>query len=284
MPTCTPFKDLGKTCSDLLSKDFTVGKHICEVKTKTANGVTFTPKATNAGGKFDASLAAKYMFPGKVSGEGKIDTAGVLSTTVETARFAKGLTLTLDTSTPTSGTALFSSAKATADYKQEAFAAKATYEYYKQAASAAVSAVYGSFTMGCSADYSVAKSSLAKCAAACQFVQPDFTLCATLSDSPGKPGSTVYAGSYFHKISSAMQVGGELTKTSSDTGFAFGCLYKLDKSTSVKGKVNTDGILSASYKQAISPMTTLTLAAAVDTVDLAASSKHKVGMELKIAP
>lgn len=279
----TPFKDIGKACSDLLTKDYTVGKNVLEVKSKTANGVTFTPKATKSGDKLDGTLTAKYMFPAKISGEAKIDTKGVLSTTFETAALAKGLTVTMDCEAPSAGSAVLSVAKATVDYKQSMFTSKFSYEYYKSAASAALSAAYGSLVMGCSADTTLApKFALGKYAAACQFVQPDFTLAAKLSDS-SKPGSTVYEGSYFHKVSPAMQVGAEVKKAK-DVGVAFGCAYKLDKATSVKGKVATDGILTASYKQDISPISTLTLAATVDTVNLASSSNHKFGLSLSITP
>ena len=51
----------------------------------------------------------------------------------------------------------------------------------------------------------------------------------------------------------------------------------------VKSKVDSDGILSASYKQKISPISTLTLAMAVDTVSLS-ENKHKFGMQLNLTP
>ena len=83
----------------------------------------------------------------------------------------------------------------------------------------------------------------------------------------------------------AVARGGELCKAAkkSDVGLTFGCAYKLDKDTSIKAKVDSDGILSTSYKQKVSSITTLTLAAAVDTVNLN-ESKHKFGMMLSITP
>jgi len=277
----TPFKDIGKACSDLLSKDYTVGKNTVEVKSKTSNGVTFTPKVVKGGDKVDGTLTAKYMFPAKISGEAKVDTAGKLSTTFETAALAKGLTVTMDCGAPGKGSVL-SSAKATVDYKQPSYTAKATYEYYKSAASVALSAAYGSMVMGCSADMDLASSSMGDKAAACQFVQPDFTLAAKLSEAKSKQ---VYEGSYFHKVSPAMQVGTSITKAAgADLALAFGCAYKLDKTTSVKGKVDTAGLLLASYKQQISPITSLTLASSIDTVNLASSSKHKFGVTLNVTP
>merc|ERR1711920_37920 len=281
--TATPFKDIGKACSDLLSKDYKVGKNTVEVKTKTANGVTFTPLATKSGDSMGGNLATKYVFPGGVSTEATVATSGIVSSTIEATGLAKGLTVTLDCET--GKTALLTSGKATLDYKQEAFTAKCSYDYCKGDAAAAVTAAYGPVTMGGSADYSVSKAAMTKYAAALQWDASDFAITTKYSEALAKADSKTYEGSYFHKVSSAMQVGTELKKVQKkDVGLAFGCLYKLDKDTTVKGKVDADGILSASYKQKISPITTLTLAATVDTACLSESSKHKFGMALNITP
>ena len=82
----------------------------------------------------------------------------------------------------------------------------------------------------------------------------------------------------------AAQVGAELSKAASksDVDLAFGCQYKLDKDTTVKAKVDDKGMLCASYKQKISALTTMTLAAEVDTVHL--ENNHKFGLQLNITP
>jgi voltage-dependent anion channel protein 2 len=283
--TTTTFKDIGKACSDLLSKDFKVGKNTVELKSKTSNGVTFTPSSTKSGDKLTGQLAAKYTFAGGIESEATLTTGGVLSLTLEAVdAITKGLTATFDCETVAPGKAgVLSSGKCTVDYKQEMYTGKASYDYYKGDLNAAASAGYLGMTLGCSADYSTVKSALTKYAGAFQFQQPDFTFCAKLSESIGK--SMVYTGSYYHNVSSGMQVGGELSKASdkTDVSIAFGCMYKLDKDTTVKSKVDSDGILTASYKQKISPLSTVTLAAAVDTVSLS-ENKHKFGMQLNLTP
>ena len=95
-------------------------------------------------------------------------------------------------------------------------------------------------TLGAECGYSTTKSALSKYTAACQYVQPDFTVSAKLAEVMKTPG-TVFSGAYYHKVSSEMQVGAEIKKaaTKSDVDLAFGCLYKLDKNTTVKGKVRT---------------------------------------------
>jgi len=284
--TATAFKDIGKACSDLLTKDFGVGKNTVEVKTKTSNGVTFTPKATKSDSGIAGSLAAKYGFAGGMTAEATLNTSGVLSSSLETTGLAKGLVVTLDCESASKGSALLASGKATADYKTDMFTCKASYDYYKGAASAALSGVFAGLVGGGSADYSVTKSALSSYAFAGQYAMGDFTVAAKLSENVSKSDGQVYECSYTQKVSPAMQVGTSLTKAAKkdSVGLAFGCIYKMDKETTVKGKVDANGIVSCSYKQVISPITTMTLAATVDTGKLTESSKHKVGFALNVTP
>jgi len=276
----TAFKDIGKACSDLLTKDYKVGKSTVEVKSKTSNGVTFTPSATKSGEKVSGSLAAKYIFGGGIESEVTLNTTGVVSATVEGSP-VKDITVTFDCERPEpSKPGLLSSAKCTVDCKKDAFTAKAAYEAYGGVLACAGSYAYDALTLGCSADYSTTKGALSKYGAACQFVQPDFSVILKLAASVGK--SPTYTGMYYHKVSGDMQVGSELTHTSGkDVGLAFGYQYKLDKDTTVKGKVDKDGQLYASYKQKLSAISTMTLAAQIDTINLSAN-KHKFGMVLNV--
>lgn len=58
-------------------------------------------------------------------------------------------------------------------------------------------------TLGCSTDYSTAKSAITKYSGAFQFAQPDFTAAAKLCECIGK--AKVYTGSYYHNVSGCMQ-------------------------------------------------------------------------------
>jgi len=284
----TAFKDIGKLCSDLLTKDYKTGTNTIDVKSKVPNGITFTPKAEKSGDKFTGSLAAKASVCPGADVELTLKTSGVVAANVEAANmFTSGLTLTLDCETPAPGKAgLLAIGKGTVDYKSDALTCKASYDYYKGEAHAAASSAFKALTFGASADYSVAKSALAKYAAACQFVQPDFTVVAKLDEAIGKADGMVYTASYYHKVSPKMQVGTEVSKASkkSDVALAFGCQYRLDKDLVVKGKVDAEGMLSASYKHTLSKVSTLTLATTIDTVNLAESSKHKFGLVLNLTP
>jgi len=246
-----------------------------------------TPTATkNADNSFSGSLAAKYAVSG-LEGEATLNSNGTMALNLESAdTITNGMKVILDCETPTPGKAgLLSVGKATVEYKSDTVNCKSSYDYYKGDAIVELATAYQSVTLGCSMDYSTTKSALTKLGAALQFVQPDFTVVAKCSDSVGKADGQVYTGSYYHKVSGDMQVGAELTKAMNkpDVSLAFGTAYKLDKDTSVKAKVDSDGILCASYKQKVSSMTTMTLASQIDTVNLA-DNKHKFGLVLNITP
>lgn len=280
----TVFKDIGKACNDLLSKDFKVGKTTVEVKSKTSTGVTITPTATKSGDSVSGTLAAKYSFMPWLVGECTFGTSGSLSANIEAAdALTKGLTLTAECERAAPGKpGLLQAANLIADYKQEAFTCKTSFDYYKMDLLASASTAYGAITVGGDCAYSTSKGALTKYALACQFVQPDFTVSCKAADSKG---SKTLSTGYYHKVSSIMQVGVNLSKplAKPDFDIEFGCQYKLDKDTTVKGKVDSAGILSCSYKQKISPLTTMTLAAQVDAVNLA-DNKHKFGLALNITP
>jgi len=280
---CTIYKDIGKSCGDLLSKDFKVGKTTVELKSKTASGVTFTPTATRSGDAVSGELKAEYGFLPWLKGEAVFGTSGSMTALVEASdAIAKGLTMSAECERAAPGKGLLASGNLILDYKQEAFTGKMSFDYYKKDLLASCSTVYGALTCGADCAYSTPKAALSKYAAACQFVQPDFTVSAKCANAKG---ATTLSCGYYHKVSSLMQVGVNLSKplAKRDVDIEFGCAYKLDKDTTVKSKVDSVGTLSASYKQKISPLTTMTLCAAVDVVNLA-DNKHKFGLALNITP
>lgn len=277
--TATVFKDIGKACNDLLSKDFKVGKTEVEFKSKTPSGVTFTPKAIKSGDKLDGSLAAKYNLMPWLMGEATFGTSGSISANIEAAD-ALSNGVMLSTECERSGSGKMTQGNLIVDCKQEQFTCKASYDYYKSDLLASASTVYGALTCGVDCAYNVQKAAVVKYAAACQLVQPDFTVSSKVSEVKG--AKTVSCG-YFHNVSKLMQVAVNLSKplAKPDVDIDFGCLYKLDKDTIVKGKAESTGLLSCSYKQKISAVTTMTLAAQVDVVNLAAN-KHKFGLQLNL--
>jgi len=229
-------------------------------------------------------LKATYGLLPWLDGECVFGTSGSLTASVEAAdALTPGLTITAECERAAPGKGgLLASGNLILDYKQEAFTCKTSFDYYKKDLLASASTVYGALTMGADCAYSTQKSQLSKYAAACQFVQPDFVFSAKCAEAKG---AKTLSCAYYHKVSSLMQVGVNLSKplAKPDVDIEFGCAYKLDKDTTVKSKVDSAGALSASYKQKISSLTTMTLAAQIDVVNLS-ENKHKFGLALNITP
>jgi voltage-dependent anion channel protein 2 len=282
--TATIYKDIGKACSDLLSKDYKVGKNTIEVKTKLPSGVTATPTVTKSGDSIAGTLAAKYAFAPWLTGEATLGTSGSVELNIEAAdAITKGLTLTAECAKAAPGKPdLLASANLIAEYKQEAFTCKASFDPIKNDLLCNASTTMGDISAGLDCSYCTRKGALQKYAAACQFVQPEFIVGAKCES---KSGNMTLGCSYFHKVSGDMQLGVALSKplAKPDVGIEFGTAYKIDKDTTVKGKVNSDGMLFTSYKQKLSSLTTMTLAAQIDTINLA-DNKHKFGVALNFTP
>ena len=155
--------------------------------------------------------------------------------------------------------ALLASANLIAEDKSDAFSCKTSYDCYKNDLLACVTTAVSDITCGVDCSYCVTKGSLTKYAAAAQFVQPDFT---AMTKYEAKGGKGTLSCSYFHKVSGDMQVGVAVAKplAKPDMNIEFGCAYKLDKDTSVKAKVDSEGVMCTSYKLKVSPITTMTLA------------------------
>jgi voltage-dependent anion channel protein 2 len=278
------FKDLGKTYNDLLTKDYKVGKNTVELKKKYA-GVTFTPTANKAGSKpIDGSLKAEYTVAKGMKTECTLDSAGVFKGTFEAADvIAKGMTCKVDGGMPKLGE--FSSCALETVYKTGPYRCQANCDLFKGDVVLNASAkVMKDLGIGAECGYSTKKSALTKYAAACQYVQPDFTVSMKLAEVLAKPGMN-FTGGVFYKASGDLSVGCELAKAASKSAvdLALGCQYKYSKDTTVKAKADSDGKLCCSVKQTVSPMTLLTLAAELDTTDLQAG-KHKFGMIVNITP
>ena len=143
--------------------------------------------------------------------------------------------------------ALLASANLIAEYKSDASRARPATTATRTTCSLASSTAVSDITCGVDCSYCVTKGSLTKYAAAAQFVQPDFT---AMTKYEAKGGKGTLSCSYFHKVSGDMQVGVAVAKplAKPDMNIEFGCAYKLDKDTSVKAKVDSEGVMCTSYK------------------------------------
>lgn len=277
------FSDLGKAAADLLGKDFGVGKNTVELKTKAPDAVTFTTNGTHKlGGAADASVQAECKpYTGLVV-KGKIDTAGVTTTTVEAdGHVAKGLKLILAAGTPPlDKSGLLASASGGFEYSGPAVSALGSYDYLKGGATCSAVAAYARSAGGVSLAYDVAKGALKGYSAKLTYGMPTYALTGTCNaDAKGKLN---YACSIFHTVSPDMQVAAEVTLADSKANVAAVASWAIDKESTGKAKVDSSSMLGLSYKRKLSKATTLTIAGCFD-LNLDAS-KTKTGIALALAP
>lgn len=277
------YADLGKAASDLLNKDFGVGKNTVELKTKAPDSVTFT---TNGAHKFsgatDASVQAECKPCGGLLVKGKIDTAGVTTTTVESdGHLTKGLKLICAAGTPPLDKGgLLASASAGFEYSGPAIAALGSYDYLKGGATCSAVTAYAGATGGVSLSYDVAKSALKGYSAKLSYAMPAYVLTgACNADAKGKLD---YACSVHHAVGPDMQMAAEVGIGESKTCIAAVACWAIDKESTAKAKLDSSSMLGLSYKRKLSKATTLTVAGCFD-LNLDAS-KTKTGIALALAP
>ncbi|BGP27638.1 voltage-dependent ion-selective channel [Rhodotorula toruloides] len=280
-PVPPSWKDLGKSASDLLNKDFPLAGSALEVKTRAPNGVLF-----KVAGLRDAKTAAiagdleaKYTdVKNGVTVTQTWTTSNVLKTQVELEnQIAKGLKLDVQGHLlpATQSKAAF----VTAIYKQPSLHTRALLDVFKGPTFTA-DAVVGrdGFLLGAETTYSVPTGAITRYAVGLGYAAPSYTV--TLH---GLANLSVFSASYYHKVSKDVEAGAKAIWDSkaptSNVAVEVGTKAYLDNTAFVKLKANSAGIVSAGYTQALRPGVKASFGLALDTAKLGEAS-HKVGTSL----
>jgi voltage-dependent anion channel protein 2 len=277
------FADLGKAASDLLNKDFGVGKNTIEIKTKAPDAVAFTTNGSHKpGGAADASVQAECKPYAGLLVKGKIDTAGVTTASCESDGHAmKGLKLIIGAGTPPLDKGgMFASATCGFEFTGATVSALGSYDYLKGGATCSAVTGYANASGGVSLAYDVAKASLKGYSAKLAYAGPAYALVGTYNADSKGAGS--YACSLFHAVHPEMSVAAEVTVVESKPRLSAAASWVVDKESSAKAKVDSGSMLGLSYKRKLSKATTITLAGCFD-LNLDAS-KTKTGIALALAP
>ncbi|WBW73352.1 mitochondrial outer membrane voltage-dependent anion-selective channel Por1 [Schizosaccharomyces osmophilus] len=270
---------IDKLCNDLLQRDFPIGATLLNVRTTAPNGVVF-----NVSGNQDAKgiIAGKLEtnFSDKANGLTMSQgwtTANVLESKIGlTNQFAQGLHVNVNTT--------FS--PATAD---KTAILNLEHEHPLIHSHAVVNALerkfVGDFTVGhegflagAEFGYDVQKGSVSKYAATIGYQASPFLLALKASNN-----LSAFRASYYHRVSSQAEAGGNVTWDAASTANAvtleLASKYQLDKDTFVKSKINNAGIATMSYFQNIRPGVTVGLGLQLDTQRLGQPA-HKAGLSL----
>ncbi|KAL2914372.1 Mitochondrial porin [Polyrhizophydium stewartii] len=274
------FSDLGKSASDLLSKDFPVGAAKLEVNTTTPNGIKFTVTGNkdNKSGVIGSDLKAKAALQARgITFTESWTTSNVLGAELELQdSLAKGLTLNLSGQLlPEKGT---KHAKAGVEYKQEYVFTRSSLDLFKGPTIHA-DAVVGNngFVAGGEVAYDVSDAKIHKYSAAVGYIAPLYAVSLLAANK-----FTLFSASYHHRVNKEVEAGAKASwnkLTDSTVAIEVGTKYTLDRDAFLKAKVDNTGRLGLGYTQVLRPGVKLALGGLFDTTRLH-NDVHKVGFSL----
>jgi len=275
------YGDLGKSARDVFGKGYHFSLVKLDVKTKTASGVEFNTSGNSNmdNGKVAGSLETKYKCAKHgVTFTEKWSTDNQLSTTLDLQdQVLKGLKLTFDsTFSPQTGA---KNGKIKAEYKHDLVSINSDVDLNLGGPLVNASAVIGH--QGWLAGYQMAfdsgKSKLTKNNFCLGYTTGDFVLHTNVNDGQ------VFGGSVYQKVNPQLETGINLgwTASKNETSFGVGAKYALDKSASVRAKVNNSSQIGLGYQQKLRDGVTLTLSSLIDGKNFNQGG-HKLGIALEL--
>ncbi|KAJ7079795.1 voltage-dependent ion-selective channel [Mycena belliarum] len=283
-PVPPSWKDLGKSSTDLLQKDYPFQGVALEVKTKTPSNVTFKVAGSRASNSsiIIGDLEAKWIDPRKrgITLTNAWTTANVLKTQIEAENLlAKGVKLDLVTSlAPNKGS---KTAVLNAIYKQSGFHTRAAFDAFKPTLTLDTVVGRDGFLVGAEASYNVTEGRLNRYALAAGFNAPEYAVAVhALNDLKS------FTASYYHRVSADIEAGAKAVYdpklTNGGVSIEVGTKTYLDPAAFVKAKINNSGVLALGYTQSLRPGLKASVGIALDTQKLnevdPAGPVHKVGL------
>ncbi|KAJ7625328.1 eukaryotic porin/Tom40 [Mycena polygramma] len=284
-PVPPSWKDLGKSSTDLLQKDYPFNVFGLEVKTKTPSNTVFKVAGTRASqtsaiqGDIEAKLNDKKH---GLTFTNTWTTANVLKSQIELQdQITQGLKLDLTTSIApnksSSKTAVLG-----AVYKQSGFHSRAVLDVLKGPTFIA-DTVLGrdGFLVGAEAAYNVTEGRISRYALAAGFNAPEYAVTLhALNDLKS------FSASYYHRVSADVEAGAKAVYdpklTNGGVSIEVGTKTYLDSAAFVKAKINNSGVLALGYTQSLRPGLKASFGLALDTQKLnevdPTGTVHKVGM------
>jgi len=268
------YKDLGKQANDILNEDFKF-EHSLELKSK-LNGVevksTFADKGKNG---LTGEIECKKSVPfGDVTF--KTDHAfAEPKLIVENSKLVSGLKI--KATAPCLMEKLMDKGLEIApEYKHDLFMLTAKADTKKKSSAVDVAFSAGPATAGIKTTLK-ANGSVSGTEVAVQYKAGDISVFGKYALDDKKA-----SGSLHTSLSSDLDVAMEVSadqKTSMDLDLALGAQYKVDDSSSIKGKVDKAGIVNLCYVQKPRKDLELKVTAAINTGNLSGATAHKWGVQ-----
>lgn len=261
-------------CAAVLSKGYgTATKVDISTKSDLNDGTSIsTSFVRDAADKISAVLKASTSFKG-VAFDVTATGAGTIKAKASMADVVDGVSLSVDTSLDGGAkVADLATPTITAEYQQGDVSAEVSVTGSTLDASATYTA--GDLCVGASSSYDSSAGSLGDPSLAASYVMGASTFTASIKGLSGDDLTATVA----HTVSDDLKVAG--TFSSKDQKFAMGAGYSLDSTSSIKAKVNSDGLVSVGYARKLTPKASLTAGFQVDTNDM---DSRKFGVALSVA-
>mmetsp|Transcript_33976 Transcript_33976/g.77642 ORF Transcript_33976/g.77642 Transcript_33976/m.77642 type:complete len:293 (-) Transcript_33976:69-947(-) len=282
------FGDIGKKASGTLEDDY---KYDCkfDLKSKASNGVTFQSTITRNGASQGilGALKSTWKCCNWAKMEGTLDTAGKVEGTVDMENFAPNSKVSVQGG-------VSGKFKGSAEYKHEYVTLQGAVETAGDAGnftnlSGSVVVGHNGFSIGVDAkqvvekDKSGKESQVFKKDGAAQYDGGDFIASIHCTKKANlmiaryahmfKNGNLVAAGEVqYDRVKRA-------DKEKQQHKFTVGVSNKIDSDTSVRAKLDSEGLASVVYIQRLRPEVTAKLSGQIDTTKLSGNC-HKVGLAL----
>lgn len=285
------FGDFGKDASDTLGSDWFSYDKKLKVKSKTANGVSFTTEGAISGSvakpaKISASFKAADGITVKKL---QATTAGTLLGEASLDGVMDGLKFTVKIQEGKVGGKDKDIGDLAIDYKGDGFESNTKIDVINgPSITKSVSLSYDSFLVGGSASYNSGldpphSSGFTKYSVGAGYTDKDFKAAVTANGKPGKDGSkwgidASYSQNFSSEIDIAAVLGIKDVHAPKPT-LELGGTYKIDSQSTAAGKLNNSGILSLGYNQKINRNITMLTSAQIDGTKFTEDSNdHKLGM------
>ncbi|KAJ1883217.1 Mitochondrial porin [Coemansia sp. RSA 486] len=274
------YSDICKPVNDLFSKDYPFGALKLEVKTTTANGVSFTVNGAQdiKSGAIISELKTKYA--DKINGltyTESWNTANLITGQVEVAnKFAKGLKVELV------GSAGLNSAKrglrTKINYQQENIFARANVDALNPGVTADVTVSREGAVVGAELAYDLNSGAVTKTNSTIGYAGPDYLI--TLQ---GNNSLNLFQLAFYQRVTKNVEAGAravyDYKNPEGGVSAELATKYIVDNDAYVKAKVDNAGRLGLSFTQLLRPGVKLSLAGLFDTARLQENT-HKLGAAL----
>lgn len=268
------FGDFGKSVKDLLKKKFDYNYEVA-TKHKASKGVTVEASGKGAGGSVTGATKVNYKSKDFGSVEVKLNTTGKekdQSAKVTLNQLGDGLEVVLSGDARPAG-------KAEVTYAQDFFTGNLTVDSNGSNASFVGSGVIGHDGLSVGAEVQASSSgSVDDYNVGCQYAQPDFTMSLKTANS-----SEHITASYFQKVSGSTQVGTQFFHNPEKDvrELTFGLQHTLDADTTVKTKVNSNGVLAAAIEHRLNQGPLLGVAGSFNLLSKDPLAAQQFGISLK---